>query len=456
MIAFDDVEIRAELKERLEQFLQQVEQFRDEGPLDDVSLMKLEEYFKSSHIYHSAGIEGNRLTLQETALVLNEGIDISGKPLSDTVEVKNLGSAFEYLKELAKSNQSLRETDIRNLHSLLIGKALNLSPGEYRKVGVIISGSEHRPPEPLEVPMRMEALVNWFNENGERNPIIVAAIVHHELVAIHPFTDGNGRVARLVMNLILMRRGIPICTIQRNDRPNYYESLSFADIGLFESLIEIILERCSDLFAEYVRIRSETKRMEEWAAKWGVKEAGVLLKRESREMELWLSRIKQVFLEFQTAADLLDDELRVISIELYDFRNEITIEKYRQLIDNGAIHQANAFSVSFRDKKTKRHERFMFRYYRNAAKFPQKETIIPLELNYFDKEQQGYIRLSDLSWAKYIRIRELYFNQEGEFMIRYFKVDKKEEVDKKHSIAEAAQWFFDDILKNMFNLSETS
>jgi Fic family protein len=171
-------------------------------------------------------------------------------------------------------------------------------PGEYRKAGVIISGAEHRPPEPIEVPSRAEALVSWINDNMAENPVLTSALAHHELAAIHPFMDGNGRVSRLLMNLILMKQGFPICNIRREDRVEYYEALSFADINLFEPLVWLVRQRCADLFSEYLRIRNEAKRMAQWAERWGTREAEVLLRRESREKELWQSRMRQVFLEF--------------------------------------------------------------------------------------------------------------------------------------------------------------
>jgi Fic family protein len=176
MIAYDDLEIGSDLRDELNAFRDQIEDFRREGPLDSIAVAKLEEHFKASHIYHSAGIEGNRLTLQETIIVLKDGMDISGKPLKDSLEVKNLGQAFDYLKSLCECNQTLRETDVRSLHSILIGHDLGAAPGEYRKVGVIISGSEYHPPEPLEVPGRMESLVKWINVNLEGQDMIQAAI----------------------------------------------------------------------------------------------------------------------------------------------------------------------------------------------------------------------------------------------------------------------------------------
>ena len=456
MIGYEDIEITPETKEQVETFFQQVEAFRLEGPLDKVSLAKLEEHFRSSHVYHSVGIEGNRLTLQETLLVLRDGMDISGKPVKESIEVRLLGQAFDYLVSLANSAQPIREADIRSLHALLIGNEPDLAPGEYRNVGVIISGAEHRPPEPLEVPSRMADLVAWMNANIDRNPLIVAAVAHHELTAIHPFKDGNGRISRLLMNLVLLRRGFPICNIQREDRPRYFDALAFADVGIHDALIRIVYEQSTDLFAEYVRIRTETKRAAEWAAKWGQKEAEVLRKREAREMELWQSRIRQVMLEFQNLAELLEDQLEQVDIKFYDYKSEgITFDKYQQLLEDGYTDYANCFSVTFFRKNVVTDERvkFMFRYYRNFHKFPKYQHIIPLELNYFDVSESRYIRLCEIPGMECMRIRELYFNLQGEFVIRYYNASSRAEAEKRGgSISEAVQWFFDDVLRNIFHL----
>mgnify|MGYP003393751871 CR=1 FL=1 len=451
MVPFDEIDLNSNLRESLAQFGKQVEAFRAEGPLDPVSIAKLEEHFRASHIYHSAGIEGNRLTLQETFVVLKDGIDISGKPLKDSLEVKDLGEAFDFLKTLAESNQTIREADIRSLHSIVMHHEPDASPGEYRKIGVIISGAEHRPPEPLEVAARMQTLLEWINTNLSKDPVIAASVAHHELAAIHPFKDGNGRIARLTMNLILMKHGFPICNIRREERPTYYEALSFADVGIYEAIVQLVWSRCTDLFSEYVRIRQETKRMEEWAERWGVKETEVLQRRESREMELWMSRIRQVFLEFQRATELINDRLEHIELSFYDFKTDITFERYQQLLREGQTEFGNAFSITFNDRRSRRQERFMFRYFRNFSKFPRPSKIIPLELNY--RNENGYTRLSELDWANRIRVRELYFTNEGEFIVRYYNIDKSEEADKKgETISEVVMWFFDDILKNIFEL----
>ena len=196
--------------------------------------------------------------------------------------------------------------------------------------------------------------------------------------------------------------------------------------------------------------------MADWSQHWGTKAKEVLIRRESKEMELLRSRMRQVFLEFEKASELLNDQLKgIVEISFYDYNNEISFEKYQTLVEKGQIPQGNAFSINFFQKNQGRRERFMFRYFRNWTKFkPPQHKLIPLELNYHD-ELSGYVRLSDLAWAQKIRVRELYFNAEGEFVVRWFNAQTNLELElKKHTIAEAVQWFFDDVLRNIFELGD--
>ena len=157
MIELSNDFISPDLTQQIKNLTEEVDSFR-ETPLDKIALEKLREHFRTHHIFHSTGIEGNRLTLQETSLVLKEGIDISGKPLKDSIEVKNLGIAFDFLYELAQEDVPISEYYLKQIHKLIIGDDESLSPGEYRNIGVIITGSEHTPPEPFEVPIKIKEL----------------------------------------------------------------------------------------------------------------------------------------------------------------------------------------------------------------------------------------------------------------------------------------------------------
>ena len=244
MITINKTLLLPDLLHRIVDFDSEIIKFRAEGELDQLSKEKLREYFRTQHIYHSAGIEGNRLTLQETMLVLKEGITISEKSIQDTIEVKNLGIAFDFFYELAQQDTPITENYLKQIHQLVVGNDPYLNAGNYRNVGVVITGSEHKPPEPYEISLKMQDLMSWLNENLEQeNPLVLAAVAHHELAKIHPFTDGNGRTARLLLNLILMKKGYPICSIKRTERPRYYEAMSNADNGNYQEIVELVVRR---------------------------------------------------------------------------------------------------------------------------------------------------------------------------------------------------------------------
>ena len=435
-----------DLSQKIKNLEVEIEEFR-QTPLDIVALEKLKEHFRTHHIFHSAGIEGNRLTLQETALVLKEGIDISGKPIKDSIEVKNLGLAFDFLFELSQQNVSISENYIKQIHQLIIGADNTLSPGEYRNIGVIITGFEHRPPEPFEVPIKMMDLVEWISLNLNQNPIIVAAIAHHEFVKIHPFKDGNGRTAR-----ILLKKGFPICNIRRDERTMYYDALSFADRGIYEPIVEVVAENCLNLFSEYIRVRDESNRLKDWAKKIGNKDQQLRLSKTKTEFELWQNKVNQVKLEFKQAVNLLNDSIKSYYISFYEYPS-ITLEKYQHLKEDGLAPGTNFFSIRFHSQESNSIiATFMFRFFRNKEKYPNAKTVIPFELNFFDKSIEDFKFIGHHEKAKNIELRSFYVNDKGEIVVRY--INRTEE--KYYELESTAKNnrdivmdFFDQILENI-------
>lgn len=193
--------------------------------------------------YNSNAIEGNSLTLKETFWVIAEGITIKGKPLKDHLEAKDHYEALEFLYELVgdRRQPTLSEKLIRELHHLVMKKTDEEWAGRYRSGKVIIGGSDHIPPDAGVVPAKMRNVIDWFIKQRRRShPIELAALVHHKLVNIHPFFDGNGRTARLVMNILLLRHGYPLAIILKNDRKKYYRVLARADKGEYQPLVTFI------------------------------------------------------------------------------------------------------------------------------------------------------------------------------------------------------------------------
>ncbi len=239
------------IKIRLEEKLAKLNKLR---PLPKSAVQKLREKFQIEMTYNSNAIEGNSLTLKETFLVINEGITVKGKSLKDHLEAKDHYAALEYLYDLIDKNKkhTISEILIRNLHQIIIQETDKEWAGKYRNANVIIGGSKHTPPDALQVPQKMRDLIGWLNSQKDNiNIIELSALLHHKLVFIHPFFDGNGRTARLTMNLLLMQAGYPLVIILKNDRRKYYDVLDKADKGEYEPLVKFIaqsVERSLDIY----------------------------------------------------------------------------------------------------------------------------------------------------------------------------------------------------------------
>lgn len=243
------------LPKNLEESLQRKHRaFNGLRPLPRPAVEKLREHFKIEMTYNSNAIEGNSLTLKETFLVINEGITVKGKPLKDHLEAKDHHAALEFLYEFVdhQKRQTCSEQLIRTLHQLVTRETEEEWAGKYRESNVFITGADHTPPDALDVPHQMQNLIRWFEANQKKlHAVELATLLHHRLVFIHPFLDGNGRTARLVMNLVLMKEGYPLVVILKNDRKKYYRVLDEADKGNPKPMVQFTaraVERSLDIY----------------------------------------------------------------------------------------------------------------------------------------------------------------------------------------------------------------
>jgi len=192
-------------------------------PLNETELKRLRDEFIIETTYNSNAIEGNTLTLRETALILQEGITIAAKPLRDHLDVIGYRDAFYYILDLAKQDAPLTESVIKSIHSLVLMRDAE-NKGRYRSVPVRIMGAEHTPPQPYMVPVAMEQLIeNYDTWQKEQHIIEAIARMHLEFESIHPFIDGNGRTGRLLLELELVKHGLLPIDIKFRDRSAYYD-----------------------------------------------------------------------------------------------------------------------------------------------------------------------------------------------------------------------------------------
>jgi Fic family protein len=232
------------------------QQLDNARPLSKHTLHSLRENMFVEWTYNSNAIEGNTLTISETKVVL-EGITIGGKSMREHLEVINHKAAILFLEDLIKQNEPLSEWSIKNIHGLVLKSIDDENAGSYRKENVLISGAKHKPPQHFIVKEQMEELVSLYNEKwNSLHPIERAAMLHGEFVKIHPFIDGNGRTARLLMNFELIKSGFPPTIIKANMRPQYYDHLDFAhtsgDYKPFVTLVAKCVEESLDLWLSMV------------------------------------------------------------------------------------------------------------------------------------------------------------------------------------------------------------
>ena len=231
-------------------------------PLPPSAVQKLRDQFALEMTYNSNAIEGNKLTLKETYLVISEGITVKGKSLKDHLEAKDHFEALHFLYDLVDHDKkhTMSEHLVRSLQQLVVAKSDREIAGTYRTGNVLITGSKHSPPDAIMVPELMRKLISWVRSQANiLHPVELAALAHHRLVHIHPFLDGNGRTARLLMNLILLQKGYPLVAILKNDRKKYYHVLEQADAGNLKPLVQFIAQAVERAMTLYLKTLAPSK-----------------------------------------------------------------------------------------------------------------------------------------------------------------------------------------------------
>lgn len=242
--------------ENVEQHLKRIDVKKQsldkQRPLPSYALKSIKDSLFLEWTYNSNSIEGNTLTLQETKMVIEDGLTIKGKTLREHFEAFNHQNAIDFVEELAQLNNEFSGRNILEVHALVLANIEKDFAGRYRTSGVRITGANFVPPNALKIDSYMEELITWVNSGSDHlHPLVRVCIFHHRFVWIHPFFDGNGRSARLLFNLLLMKQGYPPAIILKNDRKKYYDALNKANQGDYAKLLLLIIqamERSLDIY----------------------------------------------------------------------------------------------------------------------------------------------------------------------------------------------------------------
>jgi Fic family protein len=226
-------------------------------PLSKAAIQNLEDWLKVELTYSSNAIEGNTLTRLETAEILEKGVAVTlnAKPLRDQLEAINHAKALDFVKMLAgkrKTHQDIREADILAIHKLILTCINDEWAGKFRQSEFFVRGASVIFPPPQNISYEMDEFMAWLERTQGEHPVKVAADAHYKLVTIHPFVDGNGRTARLLMNLILAIHNYPMAIIRNEERSAYLEAVNHGqtkgDLTAFYALIETAVERSLDAY----------------------------------------------------------------------------------------------------------------------------------------------------------------------------------------------------------------
>lgn len=404
------------IEERLQDLDHRVRTMRSQiGKLSDQAFSHVEQHFRIKGIYHSNAIEGNALSIGETRQVVEQGLTLSGKSLRDQAEAKNLSHALDRMAEIASDRVTpITLKDIREIHKLILTGIQDEYAGNYRDTEVKISGSDYEPPKAYEIPHRMAALGEFVqlvtsSESVVSDlPILTATAAHAWLARIHPFVDGNGRTSRILMNLILIRNGYPICIITQEERLRYYDALEESQAGNLTPLIELIYEgvlESQEVWEQAAEQQMKDKERREKIAARLEKPARV---RAENEYEVWFNAMELLKSYFKQFVDDVNETTTFESVNLKfkDF-GVLSSEKYVALREKGTARRTWFFGVEFNSEK--RRARYLVYFGYPDYRIKQHTSVIlilakDLVLNYF------YVPMHELTQPNRLDIYQVGFN----------------------------------------------
>lgn len=450
-IAGTPYEYDASLKGKLDEIGKRVESMRSTGKLSPEVLGRIRSFFKVKNIYNSNAIEGNSLNVGETRMVVEQGLTLTGRPLKDQAEAKNLSEAIDYLETLASdTHRPITEADVRQLHYVVLKNIRDSDAGKYRTVTVEIGGSEYTPPSPQQVASQMEAFGKWLasasqgigNYNSE-DAILTAAAAHTWFVTVHPFVDGNGRVGRLLLNLMLMRSGYPIAIITKADRSRYYDALEISQTSDLTAFLALLLECIAESLEEYEVAAHEHREDKEWAQSIVGKFQKAERIRASNQYEVWRNAMELLKSVFRQTAEMLDSAAVLADVWVKDF-GQLELEKYLALKSNSSAKRTWFFRLDFRSgEKT---ARYLF-FFGSPSYVLRPDGDVTLHLA--REEPPGsfnYERLDVLTSPNVPKLIEIAYDARSE----EFLARNKQGVVTRMKIERLCREFFEDVIQKHF------
>lgn len=394
-----DLELNENLK-NIDKVIDNLNKRRDQG-LDSDLEKRLKKHLLISSVYNSNAIEGNKLSLRETEIIL-DGMVINERPLKDEIEARSLANATEYLYRLIDGREQLSCRTLLELHSLIMENIPNIQGGQFRQEDVSIKNSEHKPISFLHVGEEIDEMFKWMNRNMHKyNPVVMASIVHHWLVWIHPFSDGNGRVTRLFTNFFFLQKGFPEIVIKIGDRDKYYNALISADNGDITSLVDLVSDKLRQTVNVYEEFLNEHDRLVAWRKRY--KELGEENYSEAKESfsfqyEVWQNQISTFKTILSKNVEILDKLLPNVTFYIKDF-DILSYNQYLDILEDRKVSNTWYFILSITNHSNGKSMGFVFYFerFRPTGKAnildDQRKTRPHIKLYVTARKDQNSIRL---------------------------------------------------------------
>jgi len=313
-------EIAVSLSETTNALIQDVEETArrvdEHRPLPPAVVSRIDDELLGDRVYNSNAIEGSTLDLRETILVLKHGASGAQKK-REAMEAQNLGEAVKLIARYQDEGQKVHETDqLLRVHGLILRGIDDEWAGRFRQHSVMIRGASRQPPDHSYVPNLVEDVLAYLREPRDSNTVLRGAWAHWSLASIHPFHDGNGRLARLWQDLVLFDGNLTCAIIRPEDRRNYLEALTHADDGDFNPLVQLVAQRVSATFDRYlIHLGTDTEFKD-----WVVDVAGEMDARSAERSRLtyqrWSRKMEQLRREFELCAAKVSETSQTVRIQV--------------------------------------------------------------------------------------------------------------------------------------------
>jgi Fic family protein len=439
----------AELFAQIEEYNAIVNKARDDNQgLSPETIKNIERQFFVDRVRHSATIEGSTLDRRETLHVLATGHIIEGKR-RPSEEIRNLGAALEMVADLVGADV-VREIDLRTIHAKLL-EGLDVCAGQYRPHNVSISNAKYRPPEHFDVPRLMHQLVTKMQSPPSgTSGFTLGVYAHWALARIHPFVDGNGRMARIVQDLIFLRHRLVPAPVPYQEMDDYYDSLEQADEGKTAPFLELIAQATLETLRKYRAAIEEIKQTDDWLGHLISHASASIRDTEHSIFTRHTQKMAEIRDTFQSIAERISELLPEFTCQLKQ-HGGIDFNQFREIKNTGRSQRTWDFGLSF--ALGDRRVRFIFWYGRYWPHPGDTERLLdrnPVLLASI--EEAGTYRTLDDTQEEKISLRAIAIRS-GEFVrIRYHPVDDLYEFDSLISASQICRDFITEVVRGKFGL----